>query len=119
MFRLVRLVVTLGVLVGAWYLLVPNVASHFGWATRWPSSMPSVVKFSGRNYGSPTPCRARSKTPLRDHPGSKVGRVPVLFGSSMPVLERSPRRPVQPAEVAIIVKRHPGCFITYGLEGGP
>jgi hypothetical protein len=113
------MVVVIGVLVGAWYVAVPKLASHFGWATRWPSSMPSAVNFSGRDYGSPTRCRALGKTPLHGRRGYKVGSVPVLLGASMPILESRPRRPGQPAEVGIIVRRYRGCFVVYGLEGGP
>ncbi len=119
MFRLVRLVVTIGVLVGVWYLAVPKLASHFGWATSWPSTMPSVVNLNGRDYGSPTPCRAKDKTPISGHRGYEVGSMRVLVGSSLPILERSPRRRGDPAEVAVAVKRHPDCFVIYSLEGGP
>jgi hypothetical protein len=98
---------------------VPKLASHFGWATRWPSTMPSVVTFRGRDYGSPTRCRNRSATPLRARPGVEVGSVPVLLGASLPILERSPQRSGNPAEVAIIVRRAPGCFVIYSLNGGP
>jgi hypothetical protein len=81
--------------------------------------MPSVVKLTGRDYGSPTRCLARGKTPLRRHHAFEVGSVPVLLGASMPILESKPRRPGQPAEVGIIVRRYRGCFVVYGLEGGP
>lgn len=56
---------------------------------------------------------------IKLHGSHKVGSVPVLLGASMPILERSPRRAGQPAEVALIVKREAGCFVVYNLEGGP
>jgi hypothetical protein len=105
--------------VGAWYAVAPPVASHFGWGTRWPHSFPTVVNFDGRQYGSPTRCLARFKTPLRGHRAYQIGTVPVVFGSGIPILADGPRHPGDPAEVGIIVERNPGCYVTYGLQGGP
>ena len=119
MFRLARLAVVLAVLAGGWYVLSPRVASHFGWATRWPASLPSVVNLDGRTYSSPTHGLPRSKTPLRGHRAYRIGTVPVVFGAGLPVLEDGPRHPGDPAEVGIIVRQSEACYVEYGLSGGP
>ncbi len=106
-------------LVGGWYVLSPRVASHFGWATRWPASLPSVVNLDGRQYASPTRCVARSKTPLRGHRAYRIGTIPVVLGTGLPILEDGPRHPGDPAEVGIIVHPRAACYVTYGLQGGP
>ena len=119
MFRLARLAVVLAVLVGAWYVVSPRVASHFGWATRWPASIPSVVNMDGRQYASPTRCRPRSKTPLGAHRAYRIGTVPVVLGTGLPILDNAPRHRGDPAETAIIVHSSAACYVTYGLQGGP
>ena len=119
MFRLARLAVVLAVLAGGWYVLSPRVASHFGWATRWPASLPSVVNLDGRQYISPTRCRPRSKTALGARRAYRIGTVPVVLGAGLPILDNRPRHHGDPADPGIVVHQSEACYVTYGLSGGP
>jgi hypothetical protein len=118
-FRLVRLGAVAALFLAGWYFLSPPVAGHFGWATRWPASLPDVVNLDGRQYALPTRCLARSRTPLRGHRAYRIGTVPVVFGAGLPILEDTPRHRGDPAEVGIIVHPRAACYVTYDLQGGP
>ena len=118
--RGLKLVVFLIGLGTIWLLLAPGVAGFLGWALPYPTRLPSTVHFRGRDYISPTGCLARQQTPLRGGTAERIGSVPMLFGSSLPILERRTRAaPANVPEVGIIVLRSPGCYVTYGLSGGP
>jgi hypothetical protein len=105
--------------VAIWLWVLPPVAHSFGWATRWPPRMPGTVHFLGRDYDGRSGCLPRNRNPLGHAPGVRVGSVPVVLGSSIPILARSGRHRGDPAEVAIVTEPHEGCYVTYALEGGP
>lgn len=117
--RAVRLVVVGVAVVAAWYLLVPSVAGHFGYATRWPSRMPSVLGFNGRDYHGPTGCLPRTKTPFGLHRPYRVGTMPVLLGDDAPIFTVHRWRSTDVAPVILRVKRSDDCYVVYSLEGGP
>jgi hypothetical protein len=110
--------VGVGVAALAWPIAVPAVAGHEGWATRWPSRLPEVIHLDGRAYTRQGDCVSPRDTPLGRHP-VRIGSVPVLFGSAIPILASGARRPGDPAEVAVVVRRDGGCDVEYALQGGP
>ena len=114
--RAVRLVVVGVAVVAAWYLLVPSVAGHFGYATRWPSRMPSVLGFNGRDYHGPTGCLPRTKTPFGLHRPYRVG-VPVLLGDDAPIFTVHRWRSTDVAPVILRVTQR--LLRRVLLEGGP
>ena len=114
-----RLVVVAAVLIGVWYLGSPIVAGHFGYGTRWPSRVPSVLSFNGRDYNTPSKCLAKAKTPFGVHRPYQIGSTPIILGADAPILVPNPWRASDPAPVIITVEPHHGCFVVYSLEGGP
>jgi hypothetical protein len=102
----------------AWLAVVPAVAGREGWATRWPSRLPSTILFDGREYVQTGGCLAEARAPLGSRP-ARIGGVPVLLGSALPILARGDHRSGDPAEVAVVVRRDTDCYVEYALQGGP
>lgn len=116
--RLTLLVAAVAAAALVWFLAVPAIANHYGWATRWPLRMPGTIHFRGRAYGHPGGCVAKSHTPFVAHRAVRVGAVSVVIGADIPILESEPSRH-GPADVALATQPSGNCYIVYSLEGGP
>lgn len=107
------------VLVLLWVAVAPRVAGHFGWGTAWPRSIPTALSFRGREYLDESSCVRRARTTLDGVRGFRIGSLPVVFGSALPILARSPVPQGGPAATVIVVEARADCYVAYSLQGGP
>jgi hypothetical protein len=114
-----RVVVAGCIVLAVWAFAAPGIAAEFGWATAWPHNLPGSITFRGRDYATSSGCMPRSRSPLRGVRGARIGTLPVVFGPSLPILDRYPVYRRDPAPVILIVASGRSCYVIYDLQGGP
>jgi len=116
--RLAHIAVALIGVAALWVFAVPAVATRSGWATRWPLRLPASIRVHGRSYGNPGGCVTRQHTPFVWHRPVRVGAIPAVLGSDIPLVESAPS-PGGAADVVVAAEPSNTCYVIYGLEGGP
>ncbi len=118
-----------------YFIFVPPVANHVGFALLGPHGLPSHIRYGGRRYENTSVCArapfcrrseqsgelCAAKDDLLAHhelwPMTQIGFVPTVIGPALAIMHA----PLVPGQTPVVVYVSEGndCYLPYGLEGGP
>lgn len=107
------------------WLTGPRVANHFGWL--WQGTLPDHVDYAGRTYAPGYSGRCLTVDEAKQtliNAGDKLiqaGSVPAMLGVSAPLFVESSdgNTPAFSLIMQVYVEKNSGCYVSYGIEGGP
>jgi hypothetical protein len=114
------------------YITLPRLANHYGFALPGSNGLPYRISYDNRTYSTQATCAGANWCESNSEhcvtqanlvkknywPLAEISTIPTLFGSDHKVMVAEASKVGKLPMVLYIAKKE-GCYISYGLEGGP